>query len=605
MQAEDIRKAFINYFLSRGHKEIPGSSLIPENDPSVLFTTAGMHPLVPYLLGESHPLGKRLVNYQKCLRTDDINEVGDDIHLTFFEMLGNWSLGDYFKEDTISMSYDFLINHLGLDPSRLAVTVFEGDKDAERDTVAAKVWHDLGIPYDRIYYYGKKENWWGPAGQTGPCGPDTEIFYDSLKPKCSANCGPSCGCGKYWEIWNDVFMQYDKGKEENFLLLKNKNVDTGLGLERITAIMEGKESIYETELFRDIAREIRQKTSLNNEKSTRVIADHLRAACFVLSDGVLPSNVDQGYILRRLIRRSIRHMRNLGVNPDMTPYFGTVIIDSLKGLYPELELQRGLILDNLTEEKDRFAATLERGEKKLVQAIDNCKKSNINLLGGKTVFNLYDTFGFPPEITEELAAENGIFIDRSAFDELYRQHQEKSRQGANHKFKGGLADNTVQTESLHTATHILHKALKIVLGSHVKQKGSNITQDRLRFDFNYDKKMSQEEIEQVEDIVNFIIEQDLLVTCEEMPLEKAREIEAEGLFNNKYGETVKVYSIGDFSKEICQGPHVDFTSSLGTFKITQEQGVGAGVRRIKAVLLDKIEAKSSENKKSGDFCLCR
>ncbi|MFZ5354547.1 MAG: alanine--tRNA ligase [Bacillota bacterium] len=584
MNAIDIRTRFIEYFTLHSHSRIPGASLIPENDPSVLFTTAGMHPLVPFLLGEQHPLGKRLVNYQKCLRTDDIDEVGDDIHLTFFEMLGNWSLGDYFKGDAIRMSYDFLVNHLGISPDRLAVSVFAGDEDAPRDVEAAATWKSLGISEDKIFYYGKKHNWWGPAGQTGPCGPDTEIFYDSLKPKCSEDCGPSCSCGKYWEIWNNVFMQYNKNPDGSFTQLKQKNVDTGLGLERMTAIMEGKDSIFETELFSALMQQVKALAGKHDEKSCRIIADHIRAACFIIVDGIAPSNVDQGYILRRLIRRTIRHMRKADISPDCINELACTSMEALKALYPELETHKETILSCLSEEKNRFMSTLENGEKQFCKALEKCSRNNCNIIDGKTVFRLYDTFGFPPEVTSELAEENNLSIDMTGFEELYRQHQELSRQGASQKFKGGLADNAKETAALHTATHILHKALQIVLGEHVKQKGSNINSERLRFDFSHFSKMTAEELQKVEAIVNDMIKESLPVSFREMTVEQARETGAEGLFAEKYGEMVKVYFVGDFSKEICGGPHASNTSELGIFKILKEESVASGIRRIKAVL---------------------
>lgn len=585
MNALEIRNKFIEFFNERNHRVISGASLIPENDPSVLFTTAGMHPLVPYLLGEPHPLGKRLVDYQKCLRTDDIDEVGDDTHVTFFEMLGNWSLGDYFKEDAIRMSYDFLVNGLKLDPGRLSVSVFSGDEDAARDVEAAEVWRSLGIKEENIYYYGKKHNWWGPAGVTGPCGPDTEIFYDTLKPRCSEGCGPSCDCGKYWEIWNNVFMEYYKDSEGNFTPLKQKNVDTGLGLERITALMEHKDSIYGAELFLEVMEEIKLLSNMEDEVSFRIIADHIRAACFIITDGVLPGNVDQSYILRRLIRRAVRYMRKLEINPDNICRLAAVVINSLKHMYGELEKNEENIVDILQEEKDKFMATLEKGEARLYKILEGLKKENINIVDAKTVFNLYDTYGFPPEITGELAKENGIEIDLQGFKEFFKNHQELSRQGAAEKFKGGLADDTSDTIALHTATHLLHRALQLVLGEHAKQKGSNITKERLRFDFTHGQKLTSQELKTVEDIVNDAIKKSMSITCEERSYEKAKESGAEGLFANKYGEVVKVYTIGDFSKEICGGPHVENTSELGYFKIVKEESVASGVRRIKAVLL--------------------
>lgn len=588
MNALEIRNGFIKYFENHNHKVILGASVVPENDPSVLFTTAGMHPLVTYLLGEPHPLGRRLVDYQKCVRTDDIEEVGDENHVTFFEMLGNWSLGDYFKEDAIEMSYDFLVNYLRLDPERLSVSVFGGDKDAPRDIEAAEVWKALGIKKENIYYYGKKHNWWGPAGLTGPCGPDTEIFYDTLKEKCCDDCGPSCDCGKYWEIWNNVFMEYNKNSDGTFTQLKQKNVDTGLGLERVTALMENKENIYETELFSRIMEKIYSLSSKTDTLSSRIIADHIRSSCFIITDGVFPGNVDQGYILRRLIRRAIRYMRKVGINPENIVVLAAAVIDSLKHMYNELENSRQIILNTLEAEKNRFMMTLEKGEVRFLKALENCRKDGKTVLEGNIVFNLYDTYGFPPEITKELAEENGVSIDLSGYEQLFKRHQELSRQGASQKFKGGLADNTEESTALHTATHLLHKVLQLVLGEHAKQKGSNITKERLRFDFMHNKKLTLEELKKVEEIVNDVINQGLQISCEEMTCDKAKEAGAEGLFTNRYGDIVKVYSIGDFSKEICGGPHVENTSLLGYFKIIKEESAASGVRRIKAVLTESM-----------------
>jgi alanyl-tRNA synthetase len=587
MNGLEIRNSFIKFFEEHKHKVISGASLVPENDPSVLFTTAGMHPLVTYLLNEPHPYGRRLVDYQKCVRTDDIDEVGDANHVTFFEMLGNWSLGDYFKEESIKMSYDFLVNHLKLEHERLAVSVFAGDEDAPRDEEAAEVWKSLGIKEENIYYYGKKNNWWGPAGLTGPCGPDTEIFYDTLKEKCSEHCGPSCDCGKYWEIWNNVFMQYNKNSDGSFAPLKQKNVDTGLGLERVTALMEGKESVYETELFSVTMDKIKELSTGADEYSFRIIADHIRSASFIIVDGVVPGNVDQGYILRRLIRRAVRYMRKVGIDPSNIGLLAEAVVDSLKHMYKELEDNRQSIINTLEEERNKFMTTLERGEVRFFKALEDCRKAGQTVLEGKVVFNLYDTFGFPPEITSELAEENGMSIDMEGFEELFKRHQELSRQGASQKFKGGLADNTEETTALHTATHLLHKALQLVLGEHANQKGSNITKERLRFDFTHGQKLTQEELRNVEDIVNEVIRKGLPVTFREMNYEEAKEAGAEGLFAHKYGDIVKVYSIGDFSKEICGGPHVENTSSLGLFKIVKEESVASGVRRIKAVLKGK------------------
>lgn len=587
MKALEIRNCFIKYFEEHNHKVICGTSVIPENDPSVLFTTAGMHPLVPYLLGEAHPLGKCLVDYQKCVRTDDIDEVGDETHVTFFEMLGNWSLGDYFKEDAIKMSYDFLVSHLKLDMNRLHVSVFAGDEDAPRDIEAAQVWRELGIKEENIHYYGKKQNWWGPAGLTGPCGPDTEIFYDTLKEKCCDTCSPACDCGKYWEIWNNVFMEYNKNSDGSFSPLKQKNVDTGLGLERVTALMENKENIYETELFSDIIEKINNLSPNPEIISSRIIADHIRTSCLIIKDGVLPGNADQGYILRRLIRRAVRYMKKIEITPEAIETLAATVIKSLNYMYDGLEDNRQIIIDTLVEEKNKFMMTLEKGEIKLLKALEACKEEGKNLLEGKIVFNLYDTYGFPPEITLELAKEKGFYIDLNEFRQLFKEHQELSRQGASQKFKGGLADNSEETTALHTATHLLHKALQLVVGEHARQKGSNITKERLRFDFTHTQKLTVEELRKVEEIVNRIIEQGLEVSCFEMTYEEAKAAGAEGLFTQKYGDIVKVYSIGDFSKEICGGPHIDNTSKLGYFKIIKEESVASGVRRIKAVLRKK------------------
>jgi len=441
MNAIEIRNKFVEYFIQRGHKVIQGSSVVPQNDSSVLFTTAGMHPLVPFLLGKKHPHGSRLVDYQKCIRTDDIEEVGDDNHNTFFEMLGNWSLGDYFKEDAIKMSYDFLVNWLHLDPKRLSVTVFEGDKDSPKDIESMKMWRSLGIKESNIFCFEKKHNWWGPVAQTGPCGPDTEIFYDSLKPKCSENCNPACNCGKYWEVWNNVFMQYNKNADGSYTPLKQKNVDTGLGLERITAIVEGKNDIYQTELFSSIIDDIGNVSSFEDETSIRIIADHLRATCIIIADGITPGNIEQGYILRRLIRRTIRHMRKAGIDPDYLTHLASTAIESLNAMYKELGEHKEVILRTLATEKDKFMAALVKSERKLFKIIQKYKSNGVNSLDAVTVFTLYETYGCPPEITEELAGENGMEIDMKGFDELYRKHQAISRQGALQKFKGGLAEN--------------------------------------------------------------------------------------------------------------------------------------------------------------------
>ena len=584
MKAYELRRKYIEFFKAHGHKEIPSAPVVPENDPTVLFTTAGMHPLVPYLLGEPHPQGKRLTDYQKCIRTGDIDSVGDNSHLTFFEMMGNWSLGDYFKHESIEMSYNFLKDVLGFDMNKISVTVFAGEDGIPRDEEAADRWAEMGIPRDRIYYCSREHNWWGPAGETGPCGPDTEIFYDTGKEKCSEHCDPTCSCGKYLEIWNNVFMQYNKTKDGKYEPLKAPNVDTGLGLERVIGLLQGKSSVYDTEIFADVIAKIKEISTNYNVPSARIIADHLRTSMFMIVDGVRPSNVEQGYVLRRLLRRVIRHMRKIGFNPDDI----TVLIDTFvkitTEMYPEIPANQDTIKEVVVEEKNKFMKTLEHGEKEFSKNVAKVKAEGKEKLDGQVVFRLYDTFGFPPEMTAELAEEAGLKIDMEEFNELFKKHQDLSRAGSEAKFKGGLADHSEQTTAYHTATHLLHKALRIVLGENATQKGSNITAERLRFDFANPCKVTPEQLKEVEDIVNEQIKRDLPVTCEEMTLEEAKASGATGLFANKYGEKVKVYTIGDFSKEICGGPHVERTGGMGHFKILKEEGVAAGIRRIKAVL---------------------
>ena len=585
MKAIELRRKYIEFFKTHNHKEIPSAPLVPENDPTVLFTTAGMHPLITYLLGNPHPLGKRLTDYQKCLRTDDIEEVGDAGHLTYFEMLGNWSLGDYFKEESIQMSYDFLTKELNIPAEKISVTVFAGDNDAPRDEVSASIWEKVGIPRDRIYYFGKKENWWGPAGQTGPCGPDTEIFYDTGKEKCSDECNPACSCSKYLEIWNNVFMEYNKVGEGKYEPLKQKNVDTGLGLERVTFILQGQETVFDTELFKGTIDTVRDLAKDNfSIESARIIADHLKASLMLLQDGVRPSNVEQGYILRRLIRRVTRHLRKMNIDLNEISTIANATIECSKEMYPELEANKEELVKLLVQEKDKFVTTLANGEKEFNKYLVQAQNEGTKVISGQKVFRLYDTFGFPPEITDELAKENGYTIDIEEFNKLYKEHQDKSREGATQKFKGGLADNSEKTTAYHTCTHLLHKALQIVLGEHATQSGSNITEERLRFDFSHPQKVTREELDKVEALVNEQIEKDLQVTCEEMSVEEAKNAGAIGLFENKYGDVVKVYTIGDFSKEICGGPHVSNTGKLGHFKIKKEEASSAGVRRIKAIL---------------------
>ena len=583
MKAIEIRNKYLKFFERHGHKIIPSSSLIPENDPSVLFTTAGMQPLIPYLLGGKHPEGTRLTDYQKCVRTVDIEDVGDNRHLTFFEMLGNWSLGDYFKEESIQMSYDFLTKELNIPVEKISVTCFAGDDDAPRDDVSAKCWEKAGIPKERIYFFGKENNWW-IAGNEGPCGPDTEMFYDTGKPACGPNCDPSCDCGKYVEIWNNVFMEYFKQPDGTYSRLKQRNVDTGLGLERMTMLLQGKETPYEIELFSPVMNRLKELAKVDNINSRRIVAEHLRSSMMIICDGGRPSNIERGYILRRLIRRMTRHLRKLEINLDEIGNLVDIYVETLKDMYPELLVNKNTIKDVLIEEKNKFVKTLENGEREFKKAVEKAKREGKNKIDGQTVFNLYETYGFPQEITVELAKEQGMEVELEQFDKLFKEHQEKSRLGSEQKFKGGLAEQNEKTIAYHTATHLLHKALKLVLGDHVAQKGSNITTERLRFDFSHPQKVTPEELKKVEDIVNEQIQRDLPVVCEEMSLEEAKKSGAIGLFENKYGEKVKVYTIGDFSKEICGGPHVEHTAQLGKFKIKKEEASSSGVRRIKAVL---------------------
>ncbi len=583
MKAIEIRNKYLNFFKSHGHAIIPSAPLIPENDPSVLFTTAGMQPLVPYLLGEPHPAGTRLTDYQKCVRTNDIDEVGDNRHLTYFEMLGNWSLGDYFKEESIQMSYDFLTKELGIPAEKLSVTCFAGDEDCARDEVTASCWKKAGIPEERIYYFGKDDNWW-IAGETGPCGPDTEMFYDTGKPKCSPECNPSCGCGKYVEIWNNVFMEFYKDENGEYSKLKQHNVDTGLGLERMTMLLQGKETPFETELFAPIMDKLVELQKVDNIASRRIVAEHLRSSMMIICDGGRPSNVDRGYILRRLIRRMVRHMNKLQISLDELSTLIDINVENLKEMYPALETNRDTIKTVILEEKDKFVKTLEKGEKEFAKEIETVKEQGQNIVPGKMVFRLYDTYGFPPEVTEELAAENGMKIDKEEFDKLFKEHQEKSRAGSEQKFKGGLASTGEMETKYHTATHLLNAALKQVLGAHVHQRGSNITAERMRFDFSHPAKMTDEEKQKTEDLVNEWISQAIPVEHLEMKKEDAIKMGAEAMFIEKYGDIVSVYKIGDVSLELCGGPHVSNTSELGHFKIKKEESSSSGVRRIKAIL---------------------
>ena len=588
MKAIEIRNKYLDFFKRHGHAVIPSAPLIPENDPSVLFTTAGMQPLVPYLLGEKHPEGTRLTDFQKCLRTNDIDEVGDNRHLTYFEMLGNWSLGDYFKEESIAMSFEFLTKELGIPVEKLSVTCFAGDKDCQRDEVTASCWKKAGIPEDRIYYFGKDDNWW-IAGEEGPCGPDTEMFYDTGKPKCSENCNPSCGCGKYVEIWNNVFMEFFKTKDGKYTKLKQHNVDTGLGLERMTMLLQGKETPFDTELFKPVMDKLQELAGENDSiESRRIVAEHLRASMMIIQDGGLPSNVDRGYILRRLIRRMVRHLRKPQINLNELGELIDLNIDTLKEMYPELHQNSNKIKSVIIEEKDKFEKTLERGEREFNKIVNRMKNEGQDTISGQDLFTLYETYGFPPEVTQDLAREAGLKVDTTEFDKLFKEHQEKSRMGSEQKFKGGLAGTGEQEVRYHTATHLLNAALKVILGKDVHQKGSNITPERMRFDFSCDHKLTDDEKKKVEDLVNEWISRGLDVKCEEMKKDDAIKSGAECMFIEKYPDIVTVYSIGNdketVSKELCGGPHVKNTSELGHFKIKKEEASSAGVRRIKAIL---------------------
>jgi len=585
MLAKDIRKKYLEFFRQKGHAIIPSASLIPENDPTVLFTTAGMHPLVPFLLGQEHPLGKRLANVQKCVRTDDIDEVGDETHLTFFEMLGNWSLGDYFKKEAIEWSFEFLISKkwLGIPLEKLAVSVFKGDADAPKDNEAATTWKKLGIPEHQIVYLPKKNNWWGPAGQSGPCGPDTEMFVWAKEGKPPQNSNPENDEKNWIEIWNDVFMQYNKTANGKYESLKQKNVDTGMGLERVAAALQGKTSVFETELFLPILEKMAALTSIpysENPASYRIVADHLRAAAFMAADGVRPSNVDQGYVMRRLIRRAIRHGKKLNINEDFTAVLGKKIIHSMSESYPELNHEES-ILGVLQTEEQKFGKTLHHG---LIEFEKLIERLPYKIISGLDAFHLYDTYGFPIEMTEELAKEKGLSVDKTGFESSFKEHQEKSRSGAEQKFKGGLQDHSEETTKLHTATHLLHAALRKVLGPNATQKGSNITAERLRFDFAHPEKLTPGQLSAIEEYVNDAIKADAKVICETMTLEDAKKSGAVGLFETKYGDKVKVYTIEGYSKEICGGPHVENTGVLKNFKIIKEEANSAGVRRIKAVV---------------------
>ena len=597
MTSGELRSMWLNFFKSKGHAVIPSASVIPENDPTVLFTTAGMHPLVPYLLGSKHPAGTRLTDVQKCIRTGDIDEVGDASHLTFFEMLGNWSLGDYFKKEMIAWSWEFLTSpeYLGLDKDKLAFTVFEGEGDIPRDEEAANYWMENGVKKENIYFLPREHNWWGPAGQTGPCGPDTEMFIIKDQPPCGPNCSPACSCGRFLEIWNDVFMQYNKTADGQYVPMAKKNVDTGMGLERTVCTLNGCKTVYETDAFTGIIAKISELSGKHYDddeattRAFRIVADHLRTSTFIMGDphGVSPSNVDQGYVLRRLIRRAVRFGMELGMQEGFTAEIGKVVIDQYAEVYPELKQNEAFVLEQFKLEETRFARTLRQGEREFEKAVSRMGESKV--IDGMVAFNLYATYGFPIEMTRELAKEHGLTVDEAGFEKHFAEHQKSSHAGAEQRFKGGLADSSAQSARLHTATHLLHAALRRVLGDEVAQKGSNITPERLRFDFSFGRKVTKDELAQVEALVNEWIKADVPVVMTETTVEDAKKEGAIGLFESKYGERVRMYTMGEYSKEICGGPHASHTGELVSFKIQKEESSSAGVRRIKAVIGAKPE----------------
>ena len=599
---KQLKQLWKNFFTKHGFVQIQNSSVIPENDPTVLFTTAGMHPLVPYLLGEKHPQGNRLFNTQRCIRTGDIDDVGDYNHNTFFEMLGNWYLGACPKDEMIKLSYEFLTSkeYLGIDPNRLSVTVFEGDETAPRDDLAAKTWEKCGIAKDHIFYNGKEDNWWGLGSGVGPCGPDSEMYFDSGKEKCSPECRPGCHCGKYNEIWNDVFMQYrvdEVGAKAK--LLDNPNIDTGMGVERTICVLNGVKSSYDVGIFKEVIDFMSDKAEVKNSdetvKSYRILADHLRSSIFILGDekAIKPSNVGQGYILRRFIRRSVNHARKIGLNTSVFNDIVDLYIDYYSYDYDILVKNRDSIKADLIAEVEKFNKAIDQGYKefeKVLSGIERhkqfAKEGEVveNIISGKAAFRLFDTFGFPIELTKELAAERGYEVDTIGFEEANKAHQELSRSASAGAFKGGLADSSYENAKLHTATHIMLAGLRKMFGTGVEQKGSNITPERLRFDFNLDHKMTPEEIAELEAFVNDAISRNIEVVSEELTIEDATAKGAYGIFNAKPGDLVKVYTIGDVDKQICGGPHAKNTGDLHHFKITKEESSSSGIRRIKAIL---------------------
>ncbi len=587
MTARELKKKYFSFFVKKGHKKLPNASLVPENDPTALFINSGMHPLIPYLLGEEHPLGKRLVSNQRCLRTQDIDNVGNIMHLTFFEMMGNWSLGDYWKKEAIEWSWEFLTKELGFEPQRISVTCFAGDKNTPRDEEAAKAWWKVGVPKGKIYFLGKEDNWWA-VGKTGPCGPDTEMFYDTGKKRCGPNCRPGDNCGKYFEVWNDVFMEFNRLPNGKLEKLKQQNIDTGMGVERTTTMLQEKDDVYETELFTPLIKEIeevsKKKYQGKNKKSMRIIVDHIRAAVFAIADGVIPSNVEAGYIVRRLVRRAIRHGRFLEIKKPFLSDIARTVIDEYGSEYSYLKKDRAQVINKLDTEEKRFGKTLERGLREFNKLAFQKEIRKNGVISGKVAFKLYETYGFPLELTKELALEKKLKVDEAAFKKAEKEHQQKSRASLEKKFAGGLADHSESVTKLHTATHLLHQALRDVLGESVQQVGSNITPERLRFDFTHPKKLTDKEMKKIEEIINEKIKADLKVKMEITTLAGARKKGILAFFGEKYGGKVKVYSIGNYSKEVCGGPHVESTGKLGNVKIVREKTVGAGRRRIYAQL---------------------
>lgn len=587
LTTHELKRLWLEFWTSKGYKTIPSASVVPENDATVLFTTAGMHPLVPYLLGEKHPMGDKLCDYQACIRTNDIDDVGDPSHCTFFEMLGNWTLGECNKREMIKNSFAFLTEKLGIPKDRLAVSVFAGDENAPRDTEAHDAWVEAGLEDAQVFYLPKENNWWALGGGTGPCGPDTEMFFDTGKPKCCDTCSPACDCGKYLEIWNDVFMQYYvKEAGQPVEKLARPNIDTGMGLERTVCVLNGVESVYDTGIFKDVIDYLSKFANApyveeNVKKSYRVICDHIRASVFILSSGITPAPVGQGYVLRRLIRRSVNHARKIAIEKQQILEVAKIYVNEYQEYYPEIKEKQDLILKELDEEIEKFSKTIQLGQKEFEKVAFYSKDKTIN---GKTAFRLYDTFGFPLELTIEMAKEIGYNVDEEGYHKAFLEHQEKSRTAAAGTFKGGLSDTSDNTARLHTATHLLLAALQTLFDPNIIQKGSNITPERLRFDFNFPRKMLPEELKQLEDFVNDAIKKEVDVTCEEMTLDEARASGAKGIFANKYGEKVKVYTIGNISKEICGGPHANNTRELKSFKIIKEESSSSGVRRIKAVI---------------------